>query len=185
MQSITPNPVSLQTIVDEVGVVFPVLFVSCTFPQCYMQVGWNATRFFRCVIQEANATTPVLMIATTGADPSKDLEEFAARTVGKAAYSGNTRRHSSAPGCVRTCVRVLRLAAGVHGFSACGCGMRCTELAMGGGQQAEALRLLHAAATEGKWLCLKNLHLVIAWLPTLEKELGILKPVSHVDVYVQ
>ena len=70
------------------------------------------------------------MIATTGADPSKDLEEFAARTVGKASYA---------------------------------------ELAMGGGQQAEALRLLRAAATEGKWLCLKNLHLVIAWLPTLEK----------------
>ena len=38
-------------------------------------------------VQEASATVPVLMIATTGADPSKDLEEFAGRTVGKAAYS--------------------------------------------------------------------------------------------------
>ncbi len=38
--------------------------------------------------------------------------------------------------------------------------------------QAEALRLLKIAATEGKWLCLKNLHLVVAWLPTLEKVQG-------------
>jgi len=87
--------------------------------------------------EEASSTRPVLMITTTGADPSKDLEEFATRTVGRAAYS---------------------------------------ELAMGGGQQAEALRLLKAAATEGKWLCLKNLHLVVAWLPVLEKELNALHP---------
>jgi Dynein heavy chain region D6 P-loop domain len=28
----------------------------------------------------------------------------------------------------------------------------------------------------GDWLCLKNLHLVVAWLPALEKELIALKP---------
>ena len=85
--------------------------------------------------EEAKPTKPVLMITTTGADPSKDLEEFAANTIGRAAYS---------------------------------------ELAMGGGQQAEALRLLKAAAANGKWLCLKNLHLVVGWLPALEKALNAL-----------
>lgn len=28
----------------------------------------------------------------------------------------------------------------------------------------------------GNWVCLKNLHLVVAWLPTLEKEVGVLVP---------
>jgi hypothetical protein len=38
--------------------------------------------------EEASATRAVLMITTTGADPSKDLEEFATKTVGRAAYAG-------------------------------------------------------------------------------------------------
>jgi dynein heavy chain 2 len=50
------------------------------------------------------------------------------------------------------------------------------ELAMGGGQQEVAQHLLRTAATNGSWLCLKNLHLVVAWLPTLEKELTALEP---------
>lgn len=28
----------------------------------------------------------------------------------------------------------------------------------------------------GDWVCLKNLHLVVAWLPSLEKELSSLQP---------
>lgn len=31
----------------------------------------------------------------------------------------------------------------------------------------------------GDWLCLKNLHLVVAWLPCLEKELSALE--THAD----
>ena len=31
-------------------------------------------------------------------------------------------------------------------------------------------------AFSGDWLCLKNLHLVVAWLPKLEKEFNALKP---------
>jgi dynein heavy chain 2 len=42
---------------------------------------------------------------------------------------------------------------------------------MGQGQADEALRLLRLCAKGGEWLCLKNLHLAVAWLPTLEKEL--------------
>lgn len=34
-----------------------------------------------------------------------------------------------------------------------------------------ALQLLHECAKTGSWLCLKNLHLVVSWLPTLEKEI--------------
>ena len=85
---------------------------------------------FKQLADEANPKTPVLMITTTGADPSRDLSEFAAKEVGTAHYA---------------------------------------ELAMGGGQQENAMRILTQAAVKGDWVCLKNLHLVTAWLPKLEK----------------
>ena len=47
---------------------------------------------------------------------------------------------------------------------------------MGGGQQEVAMTMLRRAAATGSWVCLKNLHLVVAWLPTLEKELSSLEP---------
>jgi len=50
------------------------------------------------------------------------------------------------------------------------------SLPMGGGQQDVAMHMLRSAATAGTWLCLKNLHLVVTWLPTLEKELSSLQP---------
>lgn len=40
---------------------------------------------------------------------------------------------------------------------------------MGQGQMTVALDLLKQCSSRGEWLCLKNLHLVISWLPTLEK----------------
>lgn len=43
------------------------------------------------------------------------------------------------------------------------------QVAMGQGQADIALQLLHDSARNGEWLCLKNLHLVTSWLPTLEK----------------
>lgn len=42
---------------------------------------------------------------------------------------------------------------------------------MGGGQNTLAIDKLKNAAKDGKWLCLKNLHLVTSWLSSLEKEL--------------
>ena len=56
---------------------------------------------------------------------------------------------------------------------------RYHQLAMGQGQAEEAMRLLAECARTGDWLCLKNLHLVVAWLPTLEKEIYVLK--AHED----
>lgn len=50
------------------------------------------------------------------------------------------------------------------------------ELAMGGGQNDAAIELIQRAAEQGHWVCLKNLHLVTSWLPTLEKELKLLTP---------
>lgn len=38
---------------------------------------------------------------------------------------------------------------------------------MGGDQNEFALQLLKDAAREGKWLCLKNLHLVISFVSIL------------------
>nr|XP_023648221.1 cytoplasmic dynein 2 heavy chain 1 isoform X1 [Paramormyrops kingsleyae]XP_023648222.1 cytoplasmic dynein 2 heavy chain 1 isoform X1 [Paramormyrops kingsleyae] len=50
------------------------------------------------------------------------------------------------------------------------------ELAMGQGQADVAVQTLKECARNGEWLCLKNLHLVTAWLPLLEKELNVLRP---------
>jgi len=48
---------------------------------------------------------------------------------------------------------------------------RYFEVAMGQGQADIALNLLRECARSGDWLCLKNLHLAVSWLPTLEKEM--------------
>ncbi|KAI1893942.1 hypothetical protein AGOR_G00128840 [Albula goreensis] len=50
------------------------------------------------------------------------------------------------------------------------------EVAMGQGQADIAIQTLKECARNGEWLCLKNLHLVTAWLPLLEKELNVLQP---------
>lgn len=44
---------------------------------------------------------------------------------------------------------------------------------MGQGQAEVAMNLLRQCAKNGDWLCLKNIHLVVSWLPTLEKEVGV------------
>ncbi|GFR12638.1 cytoplasmic dynein 2 heavy chain 1 [Trichonephila clavata] len=50
------------------------------------------------------------------------------------------------------------------------------QVSMGQGQIEIATENLKLCATEGRWLCLKNLHLVTHWLPTLLKEISYLKP---------
>jgi dynein heavy chain 2 len=54
--------------------------------------------------------------------------------------------------------------------------MNFHQMAMGGGQNDDALRLIREAARSGDWVCLKNLHLVISWVPLLEKEIKSLEP---------
>ena len=53
---------------------------------------------------------------------------------------------------------------------------RFHEVAMGQGQSEIALEKLKNCAANGDWLCLKNLHLMTAWLPTLEKAMNGLTP---------
>tara|TARA_B110000091_G_scaffold199866_1_gene230119 strand:- start:810 stop:8225 length:7416 start_codon:yes stop_codon:yes gene_type:complete len=88
--------------------------------------------------KETTPLTPILLIATTGADPSRELSDLASEKVGSDRYF---------------------------------------EVAMGGGQQSRAMKMLHDCAENGDWLCLKNLHLLTAWLPNLEKEISSLKNV--------
>ncbi|KAK9815706.1 hypothetical protein WJX72_008353 [[Myrmecia] bisecta] len=56
------------------------------------------------------------------------------------------------------------------------CADRYHQVAMGQGQTDAALQLLHACAQSGDWLCLKNLHLMVGWLPVLEKAVFALTP---------
>lgn len=44
-----------------------------------------------------------------------------------------------------------------------------TEIAMGADQTETALNFVESAVTNGCWICLKNVHLVTHWLPTLER----------------
>uniref|UniRef100_A0A3Q4HAW8 Cytoplasmic dynein 2 heavy chain 1 n=1 Tax=Neolamprologus brichardi TaxID=32507 RepID=A0A3Q4HAW8_NEOBR len=81
---------------------------------------------------------PVLIIISPGADPSQELAELAAETVGRDNYH--------------------------------------EVISMGQGQADVALATLRECSRNGDWLCLKNLHLVTAWLPLLEKELNVLRP---------
>eukprot|EP01052_Picozoa_sp_SAG31_P000354 SAG31_NODE_11_length_38734_cov_21.263854_4_plen_1070_part_00 len=53
------------------------------------------------------------------------------------------------------------------------------QVAMGQGQAETALDLLRKCAQFGEWLCLKNVHLVVAWLPSFEKELNALLPTAN------
>ena len=87
--------------------------------------------------QSTGPQEPILVLLSPGADPSQELQELAAQTVGPDNYF---------------------------------------QVAMGQGQQDEAMQLLSSCSREGQWLCLKNLHLMTPWLSQLEKELVTLKP---------
>ncbi|KAM9317805.1 cytoplasmic dynein 2 heavy chain 1 [Pholidichthys leucotaenia] len=91
----------------------------------------------RRIYTETMECEPVLIIISPGADPSQELAELAAETVGRDSYH---------------------------------------EISMGQGQADVALATLKECSRNGEWLCLKNLHLVTAWLPLLEKELNALHP---------
>ncbi|VDM37199.1 unnamed protein product [Toxocara canis] len=52
---------------------------------------------------------------------------------------------------------------------------RFHSISMGQGQQQVAIDALRSAAENGDWVCLKNLHLVIASLPFIQKELSMLQ----------
>ena len=97
---------------------------------------------------ESSPTRPVLMITTPGADPTKELLEFAQSQISVSSDNGEDEYQDISSLYV--------------------------EIAMGGGMEQVAIEALRDAAENGKWLCLKNLHLVIAWLPVLEKELSML-----------
>jgi dynein heavy chain 2, cytosolic len=77
-------------------------------------------------------TAPVLLITSSGADPSMEIQDVANHLVGKE---------------------------------------RFVQIALGGGQTDDALQQLRRCATQGDWLLLKNLHLVLSWASVLENEL--------------
>lgn len=43
------------------------------------------------------------------------------------------------------------------------------EIAMGTDETEKASEAIFSAASKGQWVCLKNVHLVAAWLPSLER----------------
>uniref|UniRef100_A0A158PNV8 Cytoplasmic dynein 2 heavy chain 1 (inferred by orthology to a C. elegans protein) n=1 Tax=Anisakis simplex TaxID=6269 RepID=A0A158PNV8_ANISI len=52
---------------------------------------------------------------------------------------------------------------------------RFHQVPMGQGQLQNAIEALRSAAENGDWVCLKNVHLVIASLPAIQKELSMLQ----------
>lgn len=56
-------------------------------------------------------------------------------------------------------------------------GKRCTNIAMGSNEGlGQADKAVSNAASVGSWVLVKNVHLTPAWLQSLEKRLGALKP---------
>jgi dynein heavy chain len=49
------------------------------------------------------------------------------------------------------------------------CGIRVMDCALGQGQAGPAQRLLDLGLAEGHWVFLSNCHLMLSWMPTLEK----------------
>jgi dynein heavy chain 2 len=87
--------------------------------------------------REMEPAEPLLIIVSEGVDPSRDLSELAASTIGASRFH---------------------------------------EVAMGQGQAEIAMNKLKECAQTGDWLCLKNLHLMVKWLESLEKVLKEIKP---------
>ncbi|XP_038617598.1 cytoplasmic dynein 2 heavy chain 1 [Tachyglossus aculeatus] len=58
------------------------------------------------------------------------------------------------------------------------------QVAMGQGQADLAIQMLKECAQNGEWLCLKNLHLVVSWLPILENELNTLQPKENFRLWL-
>ncbi|KAF5402772.1 hypothetical protein PHET_03744, partial [Paragonimus heterotremus] len=107
-------------------------------------LGSPTLNLYRLYETETRANEPILLLISPGADPSQELAEAAAMR-----FSGKSGTTPDTCSSYR-------------------------QVAMGQGQADLALRELHEAAEVGDWLCLKNLHLVIHWLPVLEKEINAL-----------
>ncbi|KAK2952775.1 putative Cytoplasmic dynein 2 heavy chain 1 [Blattamonas nauphoetae] len=59
-----------------------------------------------------------------------------------------------------------------------------TAVAMGQGQGDVAIEAVKSGAENGSWVCLKNVHLMPAWLGDLEKTLALLKSNAHPEFRV-
>ncbi|CAH8544142.1 unnamed protein product [Heterobilharzia americana] len=105
----------------------------------------NLHRLFE---SETRPTEPVLILITPGADPSQELEEAAKIYFARKEYTKTTEKISTS------------------------LAVNYRQIAMGQGQTDLAISELRDAAKSGHWLCLKNLHLVVHWLPVLEKEIN-------------
>lgn len=95
---------------------------------------------------ETRSTEPILILISPGADPSQELSEAATLHFSRKIFNKTSETTSS----------------------------HYRQIAMGQGQTDLAIKELHLAAKQGDWLCLKNLHLVMHWLPVLEKEINTL-----------
>lgn len=93
------------------------------------------------LILSNESASPILLITSSGADPSMEVQDVAINTVGR---------------------------------------QRFIQIALGGGQTDEAMQQLRRCAAQGDWIFLKNLHLVLDWAYTLEKELCAM-PVPNPD----
>lgn len=55
------------------------------------------------------------------------------------------------------------------------------NISMGQGQEESAIKALHDAGKEGKWIMLQNVHLMQSWLKTFERNLEIVCEEVHED----
>lgn len=139
----------------------------------------------------ASACEPVLFVSTAGADPSQELAAFADAEIGR------ERLHEVAMGqgqaevalqLLKECAETGECAQHTQPKPLIAC---CQPVAVTLGQAAWLWRawsgcsvgaqnmLPATVCVSGDWLLLKNLHLVVSWLPALEREVHKLGPGRH------
>nr|CAD7430089.1 unnamed protein product [Timema monikensis] len=140
------------------------------------------------LMAETLSSEPVLLVISAGADPSEELRVLAHSIVGAQRYHENVAQivsmvltgpqnvlSTASKQNVRSLVSFYQWQNGLSPKvvrtdrqSMC---WYCPQVAMGQSQAGAALELITSAAHSGEWVCLKNIHLMTAWLPSLEKEL--------------
>lgn len=102
------------------------------------------------VYNQTISTEPILLLTTSGNDPSVEIRELAKAVVGIERY------HEVS---LNFCAVDLKY---IYFFN---------QISMGEGQETKALDALKEAVQTGNWVTLKNLHLVTKWLPLLCQQL--------------
>ena len=106
------------------------------------------------LLQDSGPNTPIIFVLSPGMDPDALIRGYAQ----KCGLLGGTE--NTAPNSPQETQQQGQINQGKSDFE---------TVALGQGQSPKAVAALKRCATEGKWLYLANAHLLLSWLPELER----------------